>query len=167
MTDTAEDRPPSTEAWQAARDLVDGWLTEQLADNPVVEAVEHEDGDVCRWYVRLAGEAKETFAVWFTLRQRTLALESYFTPAPEENEAAFYRHLLVRNFDMAGMSFGVGGEEAIFLTGQVGIEHLSATELDRLLGSAYAYVERSFQPALRLGFATRLAAMEAAADSGT
>jgi hypothetical protein len=80
-------------------------------------------------------------------------------PAPEENHADFYRHLLVRNLGLRGWRFAVGDESAVFLTGSVGVESLADdgldAELDRVLGSGWAYVEQCFRAALRIGFASK------------
>lgn len=151
-----EDRPPlPPESLAALSWRIDAWLADQLATNPAVVAVDH-DPDLSRWYVRLAGEEKATFTVWFTLGQRTLAYETYVMPAPEENHAAFYEHLLRRNRSTYGATFAIGEEDAIFLVGQLGAHQVDEAELDRVLGSLYAYVEQFFRPALRLGFGSRL-----------
>ncbi len=138
---------------------IDAWFRAEGERNPMVAAVDRGEPGERRWYVRLVGEEKDTFTLWFTLGQRTLQYETYVMPAPEENEAAFYRHLLVRNLDLHGWSFAIGEEAAVFLVGALGIETLAGpsldAELDRLVGSGWAYVERCFRPALRLGFASR------------
>ena len=74
--------------------VIDAWLAGELADNPTVAAVDRGEPGQRRWYVRLRGEQKDTFTIWFTLRQRTLHYETYVMPAPEENEERFYEHLL-------------------------------------------------------------------------
>ena len=138
---------------------IDAWLADQLATNPAVAAVDRDvDSGERRWFVRLRGEQKDTFTVWFTLRQRTLHYETYVMPAPEENFAAFYEHLLRRNLKLFGAAFAVGDENAIFLVGQLPVGAIDEGELDRILGSLYAYVERFFRPALAIGFATRFGA---------
>ena len=71
-----------------------------------------------RWFVRVRGEQKDVFTIWFHLRQRTLHYETYVMPAPEANHAAFYEHLLRRNLKLFG-AFAIGDEEAIFLVGQL------------------------------------------------
>ena len=76
-------------------------------------------------------------------------------PAPEENHAAFYEHLLRRNLKLYGGAFAVGDEDAIFLVGQLDNSAVDEDELDRVLGSLYAWVEQCFRPALRIGFASR------------
>ena len=135
--------------------FVDAWLARQLQDNDAVAAVDRSEDDVRRWYVRLRGEEKATFAVWFTLGQRTLHYETYFLPAPEENRAEFYEQLLRRNARLYGAAFNIGDEDAVFLAGQLANADLDEVELDRVLGSLYAYVEQCFRPALRLGFASK------------
>ena len=76
-------------------------------------------GDERRWYVRLRGEDKDFTTVWLTLGQRTLRYETYVMPAPEENEAALYEHLLRRNERLVGAHFSIGVEDAVFLRGEL------------------------------------------------
>jgi hypothetical protein len=82
--------------------------------------------------VRLRGEQKDTFTVWFTLRQRTLHYETYVMPAPEENFEQFYEHLLRRNMKLFGAAFAIGPENAVFLVGQIPVDALDEGELDRV-----------------------------------
>ena len=144
--------PAELDALEAA---VDGWLRRALAENPMLVAVDRGEPGERRWYVRLAGEDKDFTTIWFTLRQRALHFETYVMPAPEENEAAFYAHLLRRNLTFHGMAFAVGAEEAVFLVGTLPLAAVNEAQLDRVIGSAWAYVERSFRSALRIGFASR------------
>ena len=134
---------------------IDAWLETQLDENPVVAAVDRGDPGQRRWYVRLSGEEKSTFTIWFTLRQRTLHYETYVMPAPEENHQAFYEHLLRRNLDLFGAAFAIGEEDAVFLVGRLPDHAVDEDELDRILGSLYVWVEQFFRPALRIGFASR------------
>ncbi len=148
---------PSSDADLAALDAVlETWLAAQRADNPVVAAVErdHTSGER-RWFVRVRGEEKDVFTVWFTLRQRTLHYETYVMPAPEENHGALYEHLLRRNRQLYGAAFAIGDEDAVFLVGQLDNAAITEDELDRVLGSLYQWVEQFFRPAMRIGFATR------------
>lgn len=148
---------PSTDAELASiEQTIDSWLAEQLADNPVVAAVERGEPGQRRWYVRVLGEDKDVYTIWFTLGQRTLAFESYFMPSPEENREACFAHLLGRNRALFGLAFSIGEEDAIFLSGQLPNGGVDADELDRVLGTFYATVEQCFLAAIRLGFASRL-----------
>jgi hypothetical protein len=134
---------------------IDGWLRGQLDENPVVAAVERGEPDERRWYVRVTGEEKSVFSVWFTLGQRTLQYETYVMPAPEENHERLYEHLLRRNVHLHGAAFAIGVEDAIFLVGQVPVHSIDVGELDRILGSLYAYTELCFRPAMRIGYASK------------
>ena len=145
----------SPEELDALEARIDAWLAAELAENPTVAAVDRGEAGERRWYVRLAGEQKDTFTVWFTLDQRTLHYETYVMPAPEENHQAFYEHLLRRNLGLFGASFAIGEEDAVFLVGRLSNAAVDEAELDRVLGSLYAYVEQCFRPALRIGFASR------------
>jgi hypothetical protein len=142
-------------------DLIDiqisDWLANELATNPIVAAVERGEPTERRWYIRVLGESKDIFTIWFTLRQRTLHYETYVMPAPDENHAQFFEHLLRRNRKVTGMSFCIGEEDAVFLAGSLPVHVIDNGELDRILGSIYTYVEQFFLPALRIGFATRFA----------
>ncbi|WP_436793767.1 YbjN domain-containing protein [Actinospongicola halichondriae] len=148
----------SPEELEALVATIEDWLAEQLAENPVVVATERDaDPDVLRWFVRVTGEEKDVFSIWLHLRQRTLHYETYVMPAPEENHEAFYAHLLRRNTQLMGAAFGIGDEEAIFLSGSLPNDAVDEGELDRILGSLYVWVEQFFRPALRIGFASRFA----------
>ena len=147
--------PPTDQQRDAARSVLVGWLGE-VTNNPVVaDVVEDTETDVDRWFVRVNGEAKDVYSVWFELGQRTLRYETYVMPAPEENHAAFYEQLLVRNDGFRELAFTIGPEKAVFLKGRLDLVHLDDEALDRILGSIYSAIERCFQPALRVGFASR------------
>jgi hypothetical protein len=76
-------------------------------------------------------------------------------PAPEENHGQLYEHLLRRNERLVGAHFAIGVEDAIFLRGELPLVALSEAELDRVVGSLYAYVEDAFPTSIRIGFASR------------
>lgn len=150
--------PPDEDAQSAARARLGAWL-ETLIDNPVVaDVIADEVAERNRWFVRLHGEAKDAYSVWFEIDQRTVRFETYVMPAPEENNAAFFEQLLRRNDALRDVRFCVGAEQAIFLKGRFDIRQLDAEALDRVLGEIYETIERSFQSALRVGFASRMAA---------
>ncbi len=148
------DAPFSPAELDALEAEIGTWLTDQLEHNPVVAAVERGEPGERRWYVRLRGEEKDVYSVWYTLGQRTLHYETYFMPAPVENREGCYRYLLARNAELYGMAFGIGAEEAVFLSGQLGNGAVDRAELDRVLGTFYATVERCFRPAMRLGYSS-------------
>ena len=135
--------------------LIDATLQTALAEIDAVAAVERGEIDQPFWYVRIDGEAKEHFSAEYTLGQRTLVVESYFMPEPEENREALFEHLLSRNKGMHPLHFVVGSENAIYLRGQVDNRHIDADMVDRLLAAVYDYTEQFFVPAMRLGYQSR------------
>ena len=148
--------PPATPEELAALEArIDAWLATEMDDNPALEAVERSDDDLIRWFVRLRGEEKDVWTAWWTLGQRTLAYETYLMPAPEENHAQVYEHLLRRNRKLTGLHLEIGDEDAVFLRGSLPVAAVTDAELDRILGSMWAAVELIFRPAMRLGFASR------------
>lgn len=152
MTDLFDDR--SLDAIEAR---IDAWLAGFQVDNPTIEAIDRGEGPEVRWYVRMRGEAKEYITVWLTLGQRTLRYEAYVMPAPLDNVSAVYEHALRRNERMVGAHFAIGVEDALFVRGELPLVALDEDELDRVVGSLYAYVEQSFPVLLRLGYASRFA----------
>jgi hypothetical protein len=141
---------------------IDEWLASIAADNPQISAIDRGTSDDTphgepRWYVRMRGEEKDFTTVWLTLGQRTLRYETYVMPAPEENDAELYEHLLRRNDRLVGAHFSIGLEDAVFLRGELPLAVLSEAEVDRVLGTLYATVEQVFRSLLRIGFASRFA----------
>jgi hypothetical protein len=136
---------------------IDEWLATSAANNPTIEAIERGDGDEVRWYVRLRGEEKEYTTVWLTLGQRTLRYEAYVMPAPIDHVAEVYELALRANQGLVGAHFAIGVEDALFLCGELPLTALDEAELDRVIGSIYAYVERLFPQLIRLGYARHFA----------
>jgi hypothetical protein len=125
--------------------------------NDTIVAVDRGELDEHRWYVRMHGEEKEFTTVWFTLGQRTLQFETYVMPAPEENAEQLYEHVLRRNESLVGVHFSIGIEDAIFLRGELPLRMVDEDELDRVVGTLYATVERIFPTIIRIGFASHFA----------
>jgi len=153
MLDGVPPAPP--EELDRLETAIDGWLRTFQAEHDVVAAIDRGEPGERRWYVRMVGEEKDFTTVWLTLQQRALHVETYVMPAPEENEAQFYEHLLRRNRQTRMLWFTIGDEDAVFLVGQVPLALVDEPTVDRILGSMYQYVEAFFRPALRIGFASR------------
>ena len=134
---------------------IDGWLTDLAGEHDHILAVDRTDDDAVRWFVRMRGDDKEFTTVWLTLGQRMLRYETYVMPAPDENDAELYEHLLRRNDGLVGAHFSIGIEDAVFLRGEMPVDQVSLAEVDRALGTLYAQVELCFQALLRIGFRSR------------
>lgn len=136
---------------------VDAWLHAAREAHPAIVAIDRGAPGERRWYVRMAGEAKEFTTVWLHLGQRTLRYETYVMPAPEENVAAVYESVLRRNERLVGAWFSIGGEDAIYLRGAIPVDRLDEQAIDGILGTLYQTVERAFPSLIRAGFASRFA----------
>jgi hypothetical protein len=143
--------PPSPEELQRVETLLADWLAREAAGNPIVAAVERDEL-ARRWYVRVLGEEKDVFTIWFDLHQRTLRYETYVLPAPVVEPGPLYEYLLRRNLDQHGAAFAIGAEDAVYLVGRLPLEAVTEGELDRILGSLWHYTERSFRTGVRLAF---------------
>ncbi len=152
MTETVR---ASDEALETLELQIDSWLAAAAHTNAAIETVERGAVGERRWYVRLRGEEKDVWTIWFELGQRTLHYETYLVPAPEENHARFYEHLLRRNRRLTGLKLEIGAEDTVFLAGTTPVAHVTEAALDAILGSMYAAVELIFRPAMRIGYASR------------
>ena len=134
--------------------LIKQWAESSKANNEAVLAVDQLPMDR-RWFIRLAGEEKQVTTIWFHLRERTLHFETQFMPSPEENREQLFEYLLRLNNKLFGVRFSIGDEEAVYLMGQLPWSAVDEDELDRIVGSAYAYTEQYFRPAMRIGYQSK------------
>ncbi|MEY2524677.1 MAG: hypothetical protein QOJ66_3242, partial [Ilumatobacteraceae bacterium] len=74
-----------------------------------------------------------------------------------ENVVQVYEMALRRNEKLVGAHFAIGVEDALFLRGELPVAAVCADEVDRIVGSIYAYTEQSFPSLIRLGFASHFA----------
>jgi Putative bacterial sensory transduction regulator len=137
---------------------MESWISTVREENRLVTSIER-DPEIDRWYIRVRGDDKTVITLWVTVREHTLAYETYFMPAPEENVAACYEYVLRANQRLYNYRFAIGGEDAIYLVGQLPFVALRADtvhdELDQVLGGAYAYSEECFRTAMSIGFASK------------
>ncbi|MXY12222.1 MAG: hypothetical protein F4Z00_04235 [Acidimicrobiaceae bacterium] len=147
--------PVSDLELDATERLIDSWLEAAAGSKEAIAAVERGPEGARRWYVRVTGDEKEVWTIWFTLGQRTLHYETYLVPAPEENHAQFYEHLLRRNRRLTGLKLEIGPEDAVFLSGSMPVMQVTPGALDGILGSMYAATELIFRPAMRIGYASK------------
>lgn len=123
-----------------------------------VVAVHHDPvEDPWAWYVRLVGDTRDYVAIWFRVRERTLAFESYLMPPPEENEEALYRFLLEVNRGIVGAKYGIGGtdEVGVFLDGHLRVDHVDEDALDAIVGLCWETIERHFSTAMAIGYGSK------------
>ena len=134
---------------------IDEWIGELDEHYDHIVAVDRSDDGTIRWFVRMRGEEKDFTTAWLTLGQRMLRYETYVMPAPEENEQMLYENLLRRNERLVGAHFSIGGEDAVFLRGELPTHAVDKAGVDRILGTLYATVEQTFTQLLKIGYASR------------
>ena len=139
----------SDELHRRATEIIDAWLEHLVASDDAVLAVER---DANRRFIRLQGDEKSVFTVWLLIGQHTLHHETFVMPAPIENHAEFYAHLLRRNHTLRGVAFTIGAEDAIFLEGRIPLDGLDDDALDQVIGTHFEAVERCFRSAMRIGW---------------
>ena len=119
--------------------------------------IRHERATGSGWALQLKGDKRHSITVLFALRERTLAVESFFMRRPAENHADFYAILLRANMRMYGVRFGIDDVGDVFLTARVALEAVTEDELDRLLGAILTESDSLFMPAIETGFTSYLA----------
>ena len=134
--------------------LIDRWADHAKATNELLLAVDH-DPELRRWYVRMSGDDKSIITVWLTLRERTLHFETYFMPSPEENREACLEYLLRASQRFFAWRFSIGLEDAVYLVGTLPLSCIDDDELDRIVGTGWAYSEQHFRSAMSIGYASR------------
>jgi len=127
-------------------------ISSYLADRDVrYERVSDSD-----WAVLLKGEKKLSITVLLALRERTLAMESFFIRRPAENHADLYAILLRTNMRLYGVRFALDDIGDVYLTARIPVEAVTDEELDRILGAILVTSDEMFMPAIEVGFASYL-----------
>lgn len=109
------------------------------------------------WALQLRGEKKHSITVLMALRERTLALESFFMRRPAENHAELYAMLLRTNMRTYGIHFAIDDIGDVFIVARIALGSITEDELDRLLGAVLTAADEMFMPAIEVGFASYLA----------
>ena len=126
------------------------WLEREHAENDLVVGVGQEEDF---WWMRIRGDDKDLSTIRFSVHQRTLRYETYVLPGPTGDPGPATTFLLRRNGDLHGLTYAIGDEDAVFLLGRAPVEWVDDDLLDRVLGSIWAEIERSFRTLVRLVFA--------------
>lgn len=93
---------------------------------------------------------RDATTVWWTPDQRTVGLEAYLGPVPEQSAEALFRLLLVRNREAFRCHFALDTEGGVVVRGRIANEAVSVATLDAMLGECYDLIERTFPPFVRL-----------------
>jgi hypothetical protein len=127
-------------------------VTQAWVDDPdgdVVWAGDHEG----RRGVRMRQTVRDFTTVWFTVGDRTVAIEAYVLPSPPHRRDEVYRQALARNAGTRRVHFALDVEGDLVLVGRIPVDEASEHELELALGEVYAMVEVSFRPLVAAAFA--------------
>ena len=106
-----------------------------------------------QFFVKLPGTHKLFTNAWLVVGQHGLLVEAFVCRKPDENHEDFFAFLLRRNAKMFAVSFALDKAGDVYLVGRLPLSGITATEVDRLLGSVLQYADESFDLLLEIGFA--------------
>ena len=100
----------------------------------------------------LPGERRHRTLVWLLVGDHDLIIESFVCRQPDENHQEVYRYLLQRNASLRSVAYCLDRVGDIHLVGRIGLDSISAAEIDTLLGVVLAASDADFNPILQRGF---------------
>ena len=109
-----------------------------------------------RFFVTLPGTKKLQTNCWLIVGRHGLLVEAFVCRRPDEAHADVYRFLLRRNAKLYGVHYTIDKVGDIYLIGRVGLDRISAEELDRLLGQVLEAADGDFNTLLEIGFASSI-----------
>jgi len=145
---------------QAARafgEMLQAWAADLLANDQMValEGTNEPDGrGQWQWLLRFAGEEKQFIALWLSVRQRTVYVESEIMPAPEENTEEVLRFALTKNAELYPLHIAIGPDSGLYLVTRFPVGEGSPELLDELCGATLRYVDELFPTMMARGFAS-------------
>jgi hypothetical protein len=150
MTDKTDETAGVAEQTRAAeRDRAAAEIESALSD----AQADYERAECNHFVVKLPGTRKLSTTCSLLVGDHTLSVNAFVVRSAEENHAAVYRWLLERNARLSGIAFALDRLGDVFLVGRVPLAAVTATEVDRLLGSVLEAADSSFDTLLELGFA--------------
>lgn len=132
-----------------ARTEIDGVIRHTLEDRNIVFSRVGDSG----YDLRLENTKHLASAVRLLVGDKSLLVEAFFVPRPDDNAAEFYRFLLERNGRMYGVHFAIDAKGDVYLIGRLPLIAVTPDEIARLLGCVVAYADDAFEAAQRLGLA--------------
>lgn len=126
-----------------------------IADFLQFEGIDFEqDGN--SFLITLKGEKKLQTHCALIVGDHSLSINAFVIRKPDENEDQVHHWCMSKNAAMYGLAFAINQLGDIYLVGRLPLEAVTATELDRILGSVLQYSDSSFNPLLEIGFANAI-----------
>lgn len=108
------------------------------------------------YFVTLPGVKKLATNCWLVANRHSFVVEAFVCRRPDENHEQVYRFLLRRNAKLYGVHYTIDEAGDIYLLGRMGLDQITAEELDRLLGQVLEAADGDFNTLLELGFASSI-----------
>lgn len=130
--------------------------------DPVIAAaldereLRYERKGVGVYFVTLPGVKKLRTNCWLIAGRHSFVVEAFVCRKPDEAHEQVYRFLLRRNAKLYGVHYTLDAAGDIYLVGRMGLDLITADELDRLLGQVLEAADGDFNTLLELGFATSI-----------
>lgn len=108
------------------------------------------------FFVTLPGVKKLATNCWLVANRHSFVVEAFVCRRPDEEHERVYRFLLRRNAKLYGVAYTIDESGDIYLLGRMGLDQITADELDRLLGQVLEAADGDFNTLLELGFASSI-----------
>ncbi|EIE97271.1 type III secretion system chaperone family protein [Saccharomonospora glauca] len=108
------------------------------------------------YFVTLPGTKKLQTNCWLIAREHSLAVEAFVCRRPDEAHEDVYRFLLRRNAKLYGVHYTIDSVGDIYLVGRFGLDAVTESELDKVLGQVLEAADGDFNTLLEIGFATSI-----------
>lgn len=106
-----------------------------------------------QYFVTLPGTKKLQTNCWLVAGDHSFAVEAFVCRRPDESHEDVYRFLLRRNAKLYGVHYTVDGSGDIYLVGRFGLDTVTESELDKILGQVLEAADGDFNTLLEIGFA--------------
>jgi hypothetical protein len=130
--------------------------TEVVEDFLLSHDLDFEKSDVKTFMVTLPGEKKLQTHCALIIGDHSLMISAFVIRKPDENEADVHNWCMTKNASMYGVAYAINELGDIYLVGRLPLAAVTATELDKIIGSVLQYSDSSFNLLLELGFANAI-----------
>jgi hypothetical protein len=108
------------------------------------------------YFVTLPGVKKLATHCWLIAGRHAFVVEAFVCRRPDEAHQQVYGFMLRRNAKLYGVHYTIDESGDIYLVGRMGLDLITADELDRLLGQVLETADGDFNTLLELGFASSI-----------
>ena len=129
---------------------------EVVEDFLVSHDLDFEKSNAKTFMVTLPGEKKLQTHCALIVGDHSLMVSAFVIRKPDENAADVHHWCMTKNASMYGVAYAINELGDIYLVGRLPLAAVTATELDKIIGSVLQYSDSSFNLLLELGFANAI-----------